>query len=387
MRLLVRAGGFLLGLVILTVTLIGFVPVQWLVASHAIAQWRLSPVLMAFAVAMFANPPLSVLCFYVSAIGTVRELSRSRLLTTGELLPLPLTAVASELPPELVDDLRGGPAQLFWQLPRARKRLQPALLFAYRPATCPAATEYVPPGTAFIGAHGARVVVFRDMHASPLRPWQRFMLLHELAHVSSDGVRLSVVRWRFIATTANTLVVFVIMCWNSAALWSWCAFGVFGLWVYFRFWRRFSYMAETYADLYAFTALKDDGERSNVIALMEREVKLSAEGPHNAHHRLWSARLSCLIRGPRPSLMNPQGSPATDPSAVPFVLMSLAAAWVGWHTPAQSTLQIVLLAVWCVICQAAGVLLLGLATHAETQLGGTIQARVDRDRLLDPALS
>ena len=43
--------------------------------------------------------------------------------------------------------------------------------------------------------NGLRVAIVRDNPLTAKRPWSRFLLLHELAHVSSEGVALQVFGW------------------------------------------------------------------------------------------------------------------------------------------------------------------------------------------------
>jgi hypothetical protein len=334
----------------------GFNPVYWFFVFYLVAHPSFKCIALALLGTAVGAASFQVAAMHCSRIHSAAELGRDQRMRKGSLILVALGSLRGVIPDDLWMDLSSARIEkspLWHMTPGARG--DEVFILVYRPAGPDAPWT---PGSAFLGSVGHRVAILRDDPLKAIRAWPRFLLLHELAHVSSEGVALQVVRWRYAMTTLHAVVTVAVLsfplahAWFSALL---SAAAVMNVQSFLRFER----LCESYADGAAFRWLGTDEERRRVMELMAHEADSASKvfGRNHFHTRLWRDRISSLGSSRRVSLFNPRGGTRFDPAAFPFLLASIAAAALGWYSPLPSTRLFWTYAGWCVLCQVAAVAL------------------------------
>lgn len=335
-------------------SLFGFSPVYWFFAFYFFAHPGFKSFGLALLGTLIGSAAFQVAAMNYSGVRAARELGKDKRMRNGRLSSVSLDSLRGVVPDDLWTDLRNAKVEnspLWVQTPNARG--QEVVILVYHP-TGPDAPWT--PGSAFLGGVGHRVAILRDDPLKAHRPWSRFLLLHELAHVSSKGVALHIARWRYAMTILHAIITAIVL--SSPLEHTWlAAFLVVAAVTGLQGFLRFEPLCESYADAAAFRWLGDDVDRRRVLELMTHETKSASRvfGKTHFHSRLWRDRVSSLEGPSQPSLFNPQGGTRFDLSVLPLVLASIAVSALAWYSSAPSWRRIATYVAWCILCQAAGV--------------------------------
>lgn len=357
------------------VAFFGFNPVYWFFAFYLVAHPSFKCLGLALLGTAVGAASFQVAAMHCSRIRSAAELGRDQRMRNGSLIQVPLGSLRGVIPDDLWMDLSSAGAEKspLWHMTRGA-RGDEVFVLVYRPAGPDAPWT---PGSAFLGSVGHRVAILRDDPLKAIRAWSRFLLLHELAHVSSEGVALQVVRWRYAMTTLHAVVTVAVLgfplahAWFSALLLAAAVMNV-------QSFLGFEGLCESYADAAAFRWLGTDEERRRVMELMAHEADSATKvfGRNHFHTRLWRDRISSLRSSRRVSLFNPRGGTRFDPSAFPFLLASIAAAALGWYSPLPSIRLFWTYAGWCALCQVGAVALHGWSQYVDRGVRIALRERI-----------
>lgn len=356
--------------------MIGINPVYWFFALYLISHPTLKCLGLALLGTAIGTASLQVAGMYCSRIRSGAELRRDERLRDGDLTPVIIESLKGVIPDELWTDIASARVEsspLWHRTPNAQGN--EVYIFVSRPRTLDAPWT---PGSAFLGSVGQRVAILRDDPLKAVRPWPRFLFIHELAHVSSEGVGLQVARWRYLLTTLHALItVFVLSAplehrWITALL-------LLGAALSFHSFLLFERLCESYADASAFRVLTTPDERSRVLDLVRHEADGASKkfGEKHFHTRLWRDRLVSLNNSRRFSPHSQKGGGTTfDPSMFPFLLASMAAGILAWYSQAASPRQFWIYAIWCASCQLGAVILQIWAKHTDANVRIALHKRI-----------
>lgn len=354
---------------------IGLNPVYWFLLFYVFHHRTLSAVAMAILGTAIGSATLQVSGMYCSRIRSAAELERDDRLNHGDLTPVTIESLSGIIPESLWRDLVSARAEtgpLWRREPKAQGNEVYILVYQPKSTTAPWT-----PGSAFLGSVGLRVAIVRDNPLNANRPWSRFLLLHELAHVSSEGVALQVNRWRTLLILVYSLMTVILLATPSAHLWATGALILSFVLTLVTF-LQFERLCESYADASAFVALSTPADRERVLTLMRLEVAgaRKAFGDNHFHTRLWRARIAALKRKRQPSTFNPTGGTIFDPSALPFALACFAAVILAWWSTPAATWALWSYAIWCVACQIIAVILFLVARHTDSKVRIALNKRI-----------
>jgi hypothetical protein len=302
---------------------------------------------------------------YCSRFRSAAEMRRDKRLSSGHIDPVTIGSLKGVVPEELWLDIASARVEngpLWRKTPKVQGN--EIYILVYRPSGPDAPWT---PGTAFLGSVGLRVAVLRDDPLKAVRSWSRFLVLHELAHVSSEGVGLHIARWRMLLTMMHAAITVLLLGPALAAGWGMglllLAAAGSSVWSFVVFER----LSETYADATAYRQLPSERDRARVEELIRYEVEEAAKkfGDRYFHTRLWRSRLASLVNPRRVSFYNPMGGTIYDPSVIPFILASLAAAILAWVSTPPSSSQLWVYTVWCLCCELAAVVMHVWAKHID----------------------
>jgi hypothetical protein len=333
--------------------LIGFSPTYWFFLVYLVQH----PTMRSFAVTLvgtaIGSAALQTAGMHCSKVLSGYEQLGDDRLRHGDFVGVRIGSMTRVVPQELLLDLASARVESspLWRLEQRAKGNEVYVLI-YQSQTVDAPWT---PGSAFFASVGHRIAIIRDNPLTTLKPWARFLLLHELAHVSSEGVKLHITRWRFLLTMLHgVMTVLLLRVPLDHPLLVAVLVGAFG-WSLLTF-CQFERLCESYADATAFRALTLD-EKIRVLALMKKEATQASVtfGPKHFHARLWRNRLTSLEAGPRPSVDFPSGGTIFNPSLYPFIIGSLASAILAWSSTDPSRLQWQVYGSWCVLCQLLAV--------------------------------
>ena len=313
-------------IVFLVLPFFGMNPVYWLAFAFVVHHWTVSAVAVAIA-ACWVNAAFGALGLCLSTILSSRHFRQSLFTNFGRLQPIPPMLRAALIPRSLMAELlahnMGSSLLLFRCFPPGGSLTYLYFWECVGDGKIPAGT-----GVAFVGAEGIRVAIIRDSLSDSPDAWERFVFLHELAHISSIGAKQHALVWRFFLTSVNWLLFGMTLCWSWASPW---VYAPFALWCSWNLWILFHYddWLETYADRVAYDHLPDDESRQKVLKDFERRA---------TSNRQWKLRYKALCAGPRRNLISPMGDGTIyDPSLLPFFLASCFSLWVGFNSPWPAT--------------------------------------------------
>jgi hypothetical protein len=352
----------------------GFNPVYWFFAFYFVAH----PSFMCIGLVLLGTAvgaSFQVAAIYCSGIRSAAELGRDQRMRKGSLIQVAIESLRGVIPDDLWLDLSSARVEkspLWHMTPGARG--DELFILVYRPAGPNAPWT---PGSAFLGSVGHRVAILRDDPLKAIRAWPRFLLFHELAHISSEGVALQVERWRNAMTTLHAVITVVVLSFPLAHTWL-SALLLVAVVMNLQSFLRFERLCESYADAAAFGWLPSDEERRRVMELMAHEVDSATKvfGTNHFHTRLWRDRISSLGSSRRVSLFNPSGGTRFDPSAFPFLLASIGAALLAWYSPPPASRQFWMYAGWCVLCQVGAVALYLWSQYVDAGVRIALRERV-----------
>ncbi len=182
---------------------------------------------------------------------------------------------------------------------------------------------------AFVSYGGTSFVFVRE-HPSRLSACQKFLLLHEIGHVTFRGIRASLHRSVYPLLAGGTAIIV-----GSAALAVWGLSALVGLGIYiaerwFWFRRCVRYEQELYADAFAFAHLEPT-EREEALRALRLVLR-----PTRGATAIGRARATCLAmnysrtrRGANPV---PWGA-AVDLNLQSILFYPAIAVWVGMRAP------------------------------------------------------
>jgi hypothetical protein len=341
-----------------------FNPVYWFFIASFVSHGTWRVVIAAAIGTAIGSGSIQTIGAYCSRLLSAFELRKDRRLEKGDLKPITIGSLKNLIPYELWFDIASARVEkgpLWRKYPQAQGN--EIYIFLYIPRTLGAPWT---PGNAFLGSVGQRVAIVRDDPMKALRPWSRFLFLHELAHVCSEGVRLQVARWRMFLTMVHAIATVLILgspFSHQLPLTLVLVAAALSIWSFL----DFEKLCESYADSFAFRLLPCEEDRQRVLKLMSIEASAAVRqfGNRHFHTRLWRARVDSL-HGPRVrSLFNVNGGTIFDPSPIPFILASVGAVIVGWEAPLMSYPQLWGYVAWCGCCQAGAVAMLLWARHAD----------------------
>lgn len=353
----------------------GLNPVYWFFFFYFVAHPSLKCIGLALLGTAVGAASFQVAAMHFSRIFSAAELRRDERMRKGGLSQVTIESLRGVIPDDLWMDLSSARVEKspLWHMTQGA-RGEEVFILIYRPAGPDAPWT---PGSAFLASVGHRVAILRDDPLKAIRAWPRFLLLHELAHVSTEGVSLQVARWRFAMTTLHALVTVVVLSSPLAHTWL-SALLLVAVAMNFQSFLRFERLCESYADAAAFRWLASDEERRRVLELMAHEADSATKvfGRNHFHTRLWRDRIFSLSSSRQVSLFSPGGGTRFDPSAFPFLLASIAAAALAWYSPLPSWRRFWMYAGWCVFCQLGAVALHLWAQYADAGVRIALRERV-----------
>jgi hypothetical protein len=188
---------------------IGLNPVWWFFLVYLVRHHNVWSFAIAVLGTAMGAAALQAAGLYCSRIRSGVELARDERLTTGDMIPVTIASLKEIIPGDLWLDLASARVEqspLWRNVPNAEGNEVYVLIYRARTTDAPWT-----PGSAFLGSVGLRVAIVRDDPLSVKRAWSRFLLLHELAHVSSEGAGLQVARWRMLLTMLHAVITCVLL--------------------------------------------------------------------------------------------------------------------------------------------------------------------------------
>ncbi len=317
---------------------------------HHCNIWSLALAVMA----MIMGSSLQEIGMCLAKLRADRELYRDARMHQGAISLVNVKDLKEVVPHELWHDIAStkmADSYLHSQNPEVRGI--EAFVLAYQ--TNSAVLPWTP-GSAFLAPLGARIVIVRDHPLSVRSAWSRFLLLHELAHVSSHGLFLHELHWWSVVMMVNTIVTAMLLS-NlfSHPIEVSLLVGIV-TWTLKRF-LQFEVLCESTADSITFAALSSESERKRVLDLIDHEVvsSMNCFGPKHFHTRLWIRRRLSLDTPPRNSFVQPSVHETRYQYLRPHGAMALLMMTLGWSTAQVPEWRLWAYAMWCVglpLCSA-----------------------------------